>query len=152
MKEKLKEILNYYGEESQANQLIQELSELIVAITKNDEENIKEEVADVLVMLNQFLEFEGVNTSSYIKLRFSEFKIKVENELLEDKLKLTILKVQEHVLKQDNINAVLNIAKLEVLISRYLVYREMNIKEICDVAENKVDRQLRRIEREKVNK
>ena len=152
MKEKLKEILNYYGEESQANQLIQELSELIVAITKNDEENIKEEVADILVMLNQFLEFEGVNTSSYIKLRFSEFKIRVENELLEDKLKLTILKVQEHVLKQDNINAVLNIAKLEVLISRYLVYREMNIKEIYDIAENKVDRQLRRIEREKVNK
>lgn len=152
MKEKLKEILNYYGEESQANQLIQELSELIVAITKNDKENIKEEVADILVMLNQFLEFEGVNTSSYIKLRFSEFKIKVENELLEDKLKLTILKVQEHVLKQDNINAVLNIAKLEVLISRYLVYREMNIKEIYDIAENKVDRQLRRIEREKVNK
>ena len=152
MKEKLKEILNYYGEESQANQLIQELSELIVAITKNDKENIKEEVADILVMLNQFLEFEGVNTSSYIKLRFSEFKIKVENELLEDKLKLTILKVQEHVLKQDNINAVLNIAKLDVLISRYLVYREMNIKEIYDIAENKVDRQLRRIEREKVNK
>ena len=152
MKEKLKEILNYYGEESQANQLIQELSELIVAITKNDKENIKEEVADILVMLNQFLEFEGVNTSSYIKLRFSEFKIRVENELLEDKLKLTILKVQEHVLKQDNINAVLNIAKLEVLISRYLVYREMNIKEIYDIAENKVDRQLRRIEREKVNK
>lgn len=152
MKEKLKEILNYYGEESQANQLIQELSELIVAITKNDKENIKEEVADILVMLNQFLEFEGVNTSSYIKLRFSEFKIRVENELLEDKLKLTILKVQEYVLKQDNINAVLNIAKLEVLISRYLVYREMNIKEIYDIAENKVDRQLRRIEREKVNK
>mgnify|MGYP004633636167 CR=1 FL=1 len=35
-------------------QLVQELAELIVAITKNDLENIIEEMADVEVVLDQF--------------------------------------------------------------------------------------------------
>ena len=47
-------IFSHYGEEHQKKQLIQELSELIVAITKNDLENIIEEIADVEVMLDQF--------------------------------------------------------------------------------------------------
>lgn len=47
-------IFRHYGIEHQKKQLIQELSELIVAITKNDLENIIEEIADVQVMLDQF--------------------------------------------------------------------------------------------------
>lgn len=47
-------IFRHYGAEHQKKQLIQELSELIVAITKNDLENIIEEIADVQVMLDQF--------------------------------------------------------------------------------------------------
>lgn len=47
-------IFRHYGTENQKKQLIQELSELIVAITKNDLENIIEELADVQVMLDQF--------------------------------------------------------------------------------------------------
>lgn len=50
----LKYIYTTYGMEHQKQQLIQELSELIVAITKNDLENIIEEMADVQVMLDQF--------------------------------------------------------------------------------------------------
>ena len=47
-------IFDYYGINSQKNQLIQELGELIVAITKDNLENIIEEMADVQVMLDQF--------------------------------------------------------------------------------------------------
>lgn len=47
-------IYSHYGKEHQKQQLIQELSELITAITKNDLENIIEEMADVEVMLDQF--------------------------------------------------------------------------------------------------
>ena len=47
-------IFDYYGIDSQKNQLIQELGELIVAITKDNLENIIEEMADVQVMLDQF--------------------------------------------------------------------------------------------------
>lgn len=48
-------IFSHYGEEKQKQQLIQELSELITAITKNNPKNIIEEMADVLVMIDQFL-------------------------------------------------------------------------------------------------
>ena len=47
-------IFSHYGEEHQKKQLIQELGELIVAITKDDLENVIEEMADVEVMLDQF--------------------------------------------------------------------------------------------------
>lgn len=55
-------IFSHYGEEQQKKQLIQELGELIVAITKNDLENIIEEMADVEVMLDQFkIEYQDIN-------------------------------------------------------------------------------------------
>ncbi len=47
-------IFQNYGEDAQKRQLIQELAELIVALTKNDSENIIEEMADVQVMFDQF--------------------------------------------------------------------------------------------------
>lgn len=47
-------IFSHYGEEHQKKQLIQELGELIVAITKDDLENVIEEMTDVEVMLDQF--------------------------------------------------------------------------------------------------
>lgn len=73
MEEKLKEILNHYGEEAQANQLVQELGELIVAITKGDIENAMEEVADVEIMLEQFKNFEAINRDKIEKIK--EYKI-----------------------------------------------------------------------------
>lgn len=47
-------IIEHYGIEKQKIQLIQELSELITALTKGDLQNIIEEIADVQVMLDQF--------------------------------------------------------------------------------------------------
>lgn len=49
-----RDIFGYYGIKNQQKQLIQEMGELIVAITKNNLENIIEEMADVQVMLDQF--------------------------------------------------------------------------------------------------
>ena len=63
-------IFRHYGAENQKKQLIQELSELIVAITKNDLENIIEEIADVQVMLDQF------------KIANPEFQRKTESIML----------------------------------------------------------------------
>lgn len=49
-----KQIFKYYGKERQMLQLVQELAELIQAITKGDKENFIEEIADVQVMIDQF--------------------------------------------------------------------------------------------------
>ena len=49
----LMDIINYYGKDHQKIKAIEELSELIKAICKDDKENIKEEIADVYIMLSQ---------------------------------------------------------------------------------------------------
>ena len=49
------DIFDHYGESKQLLQLIQECSELIKAITKGDKENFIEELADVLVVIDQIL-------------------------------------------------------------------------------------------------
>lgn len=49
-----KTIFDHYGMENQKMQFIQELSELIQAITKNEPENFVEEIADVQIMIDQF--------------------------------------------------------------------------------------------------
>lgn len=47
-------IFKHYGVKIQKQQFIQELAELIVALTKNDIDNLIEEMADVQVMIDQF--------------------------------------------------------------------------------------------------
>lgn len=49
-----KTIFDYYGMEHQKIQFIQELAELIQAITKKNSDNFIEELADVQVMIDQF--------------------------------------------------------------------------------------------------
>lgn len=51
--EDCKRLLRHYGEEHQRLKLVEECSELIRAIIRKDEENIKEEIADVLVLIDQ---------------------------------------------------------------------------------------------------
>lgn len=55
-KQKLQEIINYFGEDNQKLKAIEELSELTIAIidAKNDKtENLIEEIADVEIMIRQ---------------------------------------------------------------------------------------------------
>ena len=46
-------IADAYGVGNQREKLIEELSELLVAVTHDDRENISEEMADVRIMIDQ---------------------------------------------------------------------------------------------------
>jgi NTP pyrophosphatase (non-canonical NTP hydrolase) len=51
--EDLKHIADHYGKEHQLEKCKEELNELIEAIDSRDEESVKEEIADVEIMINQ---------------------------------------------------------------------------------------------------
>lgn len=48
------EIINYYGYRHQIRKLAEEQYELIEALFEEDEDHITEEIADCLVLINQF--------------------------------------------------------------------------------------------------
>lgn len=73
MNKRVKEILNFYGEKSQKGQVIQELAELIVGLTKNDLENIHEEIADVEIMLEQLKLFKNIDIKKIEE--YKQFKL-----------------------------------------------------------------------------
>lgn len=52
-KSRIRYIADYYGKETQSKKLIEELSELIRAMVREDNTNIMEEIADVEIMLAQ---------------------------------------------------------------------------------------------------
>lgn len=55
MNNKLEKIFSHYGYNNQRKKLIEECSELIRAIIRNDDENFIEEMADISVLTDQFL-------------------------------------------------------------------------------------------------
>lgn len=67
----IKRIANYYGLDSQKDKLIEELAELIRALAKDDEDNIEEEMADVILMINQVKYLMGISIKDVF-----EYKIK----------------------------------------------------------------------------
>lgn len=74
---RVKFILNIYGEEAQAKKVIEELAELQRAIVKEDVDNIHEEIADVLIMLEQLMAFEVIDTKKIDEI----IESKIEREL-----------------------------------------------------------------------
>ena len=70
-------ILNIYGEEAQAKKVIEELAELQRAIVREDVDNIHEEIADVLIMLEQLMAFEVIDTKKIDEI----IESKIEREL-----------------------------------------------------------------------
>lgn len=52
-KARIRYIADYYGKEAQSKKLIEELSELIRALVRADNDNITEEIADVEIMIAQ---------------------------------------------------------------------------------------------------
>ncbi|HHL2038290.1 TPA: hypothetical protein ACQ3VS_002925 [Clostridium perfringens] len=81
MDKRIKEILNFYGEKAQKQQLIQKLAELIVGLTKNDLENIHEEIADVEIMLEQLKLFNNIDVKKIEEYR--EFKLNRQMKRIE---------------------------------------------------------------------
>lgn len=81
MDKRIKDILNFYGEKAQKQQVIQELAELVVALTKNDLENIHEEIADVEIMLEQLKLFKNIDVKKIEEYR--EFKLNRQMKRIE---------------------------------------------------------------------
>lgn len=72
--EMVKKIFSKYGEEEQALKSIEELAELQRAIVRKDLRNMEEEIADVFIMLNQLLMFEGINKETVLDI--VDYKLK----------------------------------------------------------------------------
>ena len=68
MEEKLLKIYNHFGEEGQMEKLREEVEELIEAIKEGDEEHIKEEMADVLVIVNQIRYKKEMNEEELVEI------------------------------------------------------------------------------------
>lgn len=151
MRDKLKKILEYYGEEAQAKKYREELSELTIGIIKEDTENIKEEIADVKVMTKQCLMFEDIDLERYEEWKKHFERIKPGNDI-EETISLALVVIQERILQDDTETIGFDIAVLEYYLDRYMEINNISKEEIEKEMEYKVDRQLRRIEREKVNK
>lgn len=71
-------IFDHYGQDIQKKQLIQELAELIQAVTKNDEDNFIEELADVQVMIDQFLIANPELDEKVQKLQFQKVRRQIQ--------------------------------------------------------------------------
>ena len=62
------EIINHYGDKHQIRKLAEEQYELIEALFENDKEHITEEIADCLVLINQFKAFYGIKDEEIGKI------------------------------------------------------------------------------------
>ena len=80
--EMVKKIFSKYGEEEQALKSIEELAELQRAIVRKDLKKMEEEIADVFIMLNQLLLFQGINKEAVLDL--VDYKLKRQIERIKE--------------------------------------------------------------------
>jgi NTP pyrophosphatase (non-canonical NTP hydrolase) len=73
MKNKLMKIYLHFGLRKQLKKLSEECYELIEAMLDEDREHIKEEIADVQVLLNQFKEYHEIYDDEIVEMM--EYKI-----------------------------------------------------------------------------
>lgn len=76
----IRKIWNHYGEDAQTNKFIEELSELIIALTKNDIESITEEMGDVEVMIAQFKSGLDIDTTQVINYKLKRTMRRIAEE------------------------------------------------------------------------
>ena len=81
-KNDLKEIIAHFGKEKQIDKLLEELGELITAVIKfklgdKDIDDVLDEIADVHVMIDQFLMINHINHINLIERK----KFKIERTL-----------------------------------------------------------------------
>lgn len=72
-------MLAHYGLKAQKMKMIEELSELIQALAKDDINAIKEEVADVEVMLMQIKSGMHIETAEIMNYKLNRQKARIEN-------------------------------------------------------------------------
>lgn len=62
------EIINHYGYKHQIRKLAEEQYELIEALFEEDEDHITEEIADCLLLINQFKAYYGIKDKDIQKV------------------------------------------------------------------------------------
>ena len=82
MENKLLTIFYTYGKSHQVSKLLEEVGEFIETVMNEDKENMVQEMADCMVLLNQFKEYYGITDEEIINNM--EFKIKRQLERIEN--------------------------------------------------------------------
>ena len=75
-----REIWEHYGEEAQTKKLVEELAELITAIAREDARAVREEMADVEVMIMQFKQGLNIDTLPIMNYKLNRTMARIENE------------------------------------------------------------------------
>ena len=75
-----RKVWEHYGEEAQTKKLVEELAELITAIAREDTRAIREEMADVKVMIMQFENGMEIDTLPIMNYKLHRQLARIENE------------------------------------------------------------------------
>ena len=75
-----RKVWEHYGEEAQTKKLVEELAELITAIAREDTRAIREEMADVEVMIMQFKQGLNIATLPIMNYKRNRTMARIENE------------------------------------------------------------------------
>ena len=75
-----RKVWKHYGEEAQTKKLVEELAELITAIARKDTRAIREEMADVEVMIMQFKQGFNIDTLPIMNYKLNRTLARIENE------------------------------------------------------------------------
>lgn len=78
------EIINHYGYRHQIRKLAEEQYELIEALFGEDEDDITEEIADCLVLINQFKAYYGIKDKDIQKVY--DYKIARQERRIADEI------------------------------------------------------------------
>ena len=78
------EIINHYGYKHQIKKLAEEQYELIEALFENDKEHITEEIADCLLLINQFEAFYQIKDKDIQKVY--DYKIARQERRMADEI------------------------------------------------------------------
>lgn len=75
-----RKVWGHYGEEAQTKKLVEELAELITAIAREDARAVREEMADVEVMIMQFKQGLNIDTLPIMNYKLNRTLARIENE------------------------------------------------------------------------
>lgn len=75
-----RKIWEHYGKERQTKKLVEELAELITAIARDDIRGVREEMADVEVMIMQFKQGFDIDTLPIMNYKLNRTIARIEKE------------------------------------------------------------------------
>ena len=89
MNKKLLTIFNTYGKSHQTSKLLEEIGEFIETIMNDDKENMVKELADVMVLLNQFKLYYCIYDEEVKRVMIEKINRQMERIENEEQRKLT---------------------------------------------------------------